>query len=279
MIKNESFPKNMRFKKIEINELKKNHIKKTKKNIKKKDINSFVRTGNLIKEINKNNINKIINENIRKNNINIKTNSNSNSNLISLSKSSNNFLNKNRTTKASEYTSKKEIIFENTFNNNTHSKNKNRYLTCFDNIVSSKKNENKINALLNDFIFPGENTDKENLNTNLQLKTNNNKNNILIKVNKNNNFHTKNLYIEACEKLKEKIKNNISNEDNKKIENESSGNHILKISSKFIDKKRNTTNIIKKRYKKNIIGIGKDNFNNNTNLSKNNYTYLMRPKK
>ena len=279
MIKNESFPKNMRFKKIEINELKKNHIKKNKKNIKNKDINSFVRTGNLYKEINNIN-NKNINENYkRKNNINIKTNSNFNSNLISLSKSSNNFLNKIRTTKASEYNSRKEIIYQNTVNNNTTSKNKNRYLTCFDNITSNKKNdENKINVLLNDFILPGENIDKENINTNLQLKTNNNKNNFLIKVNKNNNFHTKKLYLEACEKLKEKIKNNISNENNKKIENESRGNHILKISAKFMDKKRNTTNIIKKRYKKNIIGLGEDNFNNNNNLSKNNYSFLIKSK-
>ena len=279
MIKNESFSKNMRFKKIEINELRNNHIKKNKKNIKKKDINSFVRADNPIKEINKDNTNKNINENnIRKNNFNIKTNSN----LISLSKSSNNFLNKNRTSKTSEFNIKKGICFENTINNNANSKNKNRYLTCFDNSISSKKiDENKINVLLNDFTFFGENKDKENINTNLQLETNNNKNKILIKVNKINNFHTKNLYIEACEKLKEKIKSNISNEDNKKIENESRGNHILKISTKFMDKKRNTTNIIKKRYKKNFIDMNVENNinNNDTNFSKNNYTALVKSKK
>ena len=279
MIKNDSFPKNIRFKKIEINDLRKNHIKKNEKNTKEKDTNSFVRTDNLIKEINKNNINKNINEHyIRKNNF-----TNSNSNLISLSKSSNNFLNKNRASKDSEYNNKKEKCYENEINNCRNSKNKNRYLTCFEYSISNKKNdENKINVLLNDFIFSEENKDKENINTNLQLETNYNKNNILIKVNKNNNFHTKKLYIEACEKLKEKIKNNISNDDNRKIENESRGNHILKISAKFMDKKRNTTNIIKKRYKKNFIdiGVGEDNFNkSNNNLSKNNYTSLVKSRK
>ena len=103
----------------------------------------------------------------------------------------------------------------------------------------------------------------------MQLETQNNRANFLIKVNKKNNFHTKNLYIQELENLKEKLKMKEAYENYKKIENESRRTHILKIPTKTTNNKINKASLIKKRYKKTVSYFEVDNVNDN-NISQNN---------
>lgn len=273
MSKNESFPRNIKYKKIETRELKKVNIKKIKNsNNKKKVSNSFARALKFNKEINQDSIVKNINEKLRKKSNNAKINLS-----INLSKKLNNCKSNIKDHKATKNNIKTEKTEEIKVNNKRNSSKKDRYLNCFENSISSKNiEENKINVLLNDFTISSGNKNKENINIQSNLQSKNNKiTNYLIKVNKNNNFQTKNCYIEACEKLKEKIKNNIDNQANKKIENESPKAHIFKISSKNMERKRNTTGYLKKRYIKKNTSVEE----NNNSTFKNNCISIDKAKK
>lgn len=272
MSKNESFPKNMKIKKLDTSGLRKVNIKKIKSsNNKKKDSNSFAKALKFYKDNNQDSIIKTINENPRRKSNNSKINSNTN-----LSKKLNNYKSNIKEHKFTKINIKKEKIEEIKLNSKRNSSKKDRYLNCFENSISSKNEENKINALLNDFTISSGNKNKENINihSNLQSK-NNNITNYLIKVNKNNNFQTKSGYIEACEKLKEKLKNNIKNEDPKIIEKEPRKAHVFKISSKKLDRKRNTTGFIKKRFNKKNSSIEESN----NSIFKNNCISIDKAKK
>ena len=279
---NNFLSKNTIFKKLDTNELKKIHIHKDNNNI--KIIN------NLLNDSIEENI-KMIYKDLKLKSFNDKNltkkpiNKNKKSNLISLTKSTNYYKGKNKTYKcpkdAKLMTDSGNININfnsyiiNSKNANANSKNKNRYLTCFENIENSnsmKTDENKINNLLNDFIVPNANTNtegnivefknKENININLNEEKNekNNNANFLIKVNKKKpvntaNNHPKNLYIQACLKLKEKLENNENNDKNKteiKSFKEQNRNNFLKISKINSDRKRNASNFIKiNHYKQN----------------------------
>lgn len=283
---NNCLSKNTMFKKLDINELKKIHIHKDNKNI--NIIN------NLLNDSTEENI-KMIYKDIKLKSFNDKKltkkpiNKAQKTNLFSLTKSTNYFKGKNKTYKCSKdiklmtdsgnmnLNFKSYII--NSKNSNATSKNKNRYLTCFENVENSnsiKTDESKINNLLNDFIVPNTNTNtegniiesknKENININLnEEKKEKNKNaNFLIKVNKKKpinsaNNHPKNFYIQACLKLKEKLENNEKNESNDKNKTEIKSfkelnrNNFLRISKLNSERKRNTSNFIKiNHYKQNF---------------------------
>ena len=247
MIQNDSFQNHNKFKKYNTNEIKRIIIKNKKNNLNQKENISFGRNNNYFKEIKANKIYKNINENYLSENTN---NNKSNSNKNSLSKSSNEFLNKKEN--CSKKKNQGEFTSNDFFKQRDNSKNKNRYLTYFESSGSSKIDESKINILLNDFTISNENLNTENIkmNSNLQKITNyNNKEKLLIKVNKKSNMYTKNFYIETCLKLKEKIEKNFEKEENKKIETESTRRHIFKIPNKSIEKKRNSSINFKKHYK------------------------------
>ena len=274
MIKNESFSENMKFKKFEINEIKRMNSQNKKTNIKNKDNISLGKTFKYNRQINENLMIKKINEDyLRKYSHNIKTKSYSNLNY--LQKSFKNFLNKKNVHRSEEDAdknyAKKDFVEKSLINDNKQTKNKYRYLTYFEISNSSIKDDNKGNVILNDFIISNENNYKENINikSNLQLETQNNRANFLIKVNKKNNFHTKNLYIQEFENLKEKLKMKEAYENYKKIENESRRTHILKIPTKTTNNKINKASLIKKRYKKTVSYFEVDNVNDN-NISQNN---------
>jgi len=289
---NNFLSKNTIFKKLDTIELKKINLHKDNKNI--NIINNF------LNDSTEENI-KIIYKDLKLKSFNDKTvtkkpnNKNRKSNLISLTKSTNYFKTKNKTYKCSKdvklmaYSGNINLNFNsyiiNSKNPNVNSKNKNRYLTCFENIENSnsiKTDENKINNLLNDFIVPNTNTNtegnitesknKENININLneEKKEKNNNDNFLIKVNKKklvttNNNHPKNFYIQACLKLKEKMENNENNDKNKteiKSFKELNRNNFLKISKLNSERKRNTSNFIKiKHYKQNFCVDKENNIN------------------
>ena len=268
MIKNESIPQNIKFKKLERHQIKKLNIKKSKKNIiNNKHNNSIGKTLQYIKDINNVVINKSINENYS-NNVRPK------SNMIFLSKSSNNFLNINKDKNVSKENNKIEINQDNSIHFNDNSKNKNRYLNCFEKSIpniSNKKDDNKITNLINDFIITNEYNNKENiniLNNNVNFDTqinenNKEKTNFIIKVNKNNSFGPKKFYIQECLKLKNNIKNKITIEEPRK-------GHIHKNQTKNMVQKRNPTHI-KKHDKKRLSIVDEDNNNNsNNNISENN---------
>ena len=289
---NNFLSKNTIFKKLDTIELKKINLHKDNKNI--NIINNF------LNDSTEENI-KIIYKDLKLKSFNDKTvtkkpnNKNRKSNLISLTKSTNYFKTKNKTYKCSKDvklmadSGNINLNFNsyiiNSKNPNVNSKNKNRYLTCFENIENSnsiKTDENKINNLLNDFIVPNTNTNtegnitesknKENININLneEKKEKNNNDNFLIKVNKKklvttNNNHPKNFYIQACLKLKEKMENNENNDKNKteiKSFKELNRNNFLKISKLNSERKRNTSNFIKiKHYKQNFCVDKENNIN------------------
>lgn len=289
---NNFLSKNTIFKKLDTIELKKINLHKDNKNI--NIINNF------LNDSTEENI-KIIYKDLKLKSFNDKTvtkkpnNKNRKSNLISLTKSTNYFKTKNKTYKCSKDvklmadSGNINLNFNsyiiNSKNPNVNSKNKNRYLTCFENIENSnsiKTDENKINNLLNDFIVPNTNTNtegnitesknKENININLneEKKEKNNNDNFLIKVNKKklvttNNNQPKNFYIQACLKLKEKMENNENNDKNKteiKSFKELNRNNFLKISKLNSERKRNTSNFIKiKHYKQNFCVDKENNIN------------------
>lgn len=263
MIKNDSFQKNILFKKLEANEIRRMNRKKKNNNYKISDY--LDKNNNNIKEHIKNK-NKKNHLNLISNNIKIK------SNFISFSKSSNNFSHKNKEKPTindnkkiiNEYESSNINLNINSYTNknNENSKNKNRYLTCFDNSISSKYDENRINTLLNDFTITNEAKNKENVNINKEKNKNRNTK-LIIKVNKKNYIQPKNFYLKAFNKLKEKHKN--GNEENIRQGNDLRNNYILKIPINNKDRKRNITQLIKSKHYKKSFSCLEENISSNKN--------------
>ena len=279
MKKEDSAPKNIIFKKIETNE------------IKKKNKNNYKKSNNIInKELNDSfeHNNKKFNKDIKLKSFNDKHLHKKSyiekkkSNLIALSKSSNQDIIRKHHEKGKLITDSENLNL-NAYLNCTNAKYKNksikrnRYLTCFENSDDSIDNdESKINNLLNDFIKPNtiknieQANNKENINlySNLNKQKNENsinKKNLIIKVNKKKyvNNRPKNFYIQACLKLKEKQKDKSKNKNETEIKHdESRKGNFLKLPKKINDRKRNVINYVKlKQSKKNNSSIDKEIYN------------------
>jgi len=276
MKKEDSAPKNIIFKKLETNEIK----KKDKFNYKKSN------------DILTNDLNDSFDHNNKKYNKDIKLNSfndkhlhkkscieKKKSNLVSLSKTSNQDISNKLQEKVKFITDSENLKLNSYINssnakykNKNKNKKRNRYLTYFENSDGSIDNdEPKINNLLNDFIKPStikninEVNNKENVNlySNLNKQRNDNsihKKNLIIKVNKKKyaNNRPKNFYIQACLKLKEKQKNKSKNRNESEFEDSRKGN-LLKLPKRINDRKRNVINYVKlKQNKQNCNSIDKE---------------------
>ena len=287
MKKGDSAPKNIMFKKIDTNE------------IKKKNRHNYKKYNNIInKELNDSfeNKNKKYNKDIKLKSFNDKhlhkksCIEKKKSNLFALSKSSNqDIVNKHH--EKEKFITDSENLNLNSYINSTNAKYKNktkkrnRYLTCFENSDDSIDNdESKINNLLNDFINPNtiksinEASNKENVNlySNFNKQKNDNsinKKNLIIKVNKKKyaNNRPKNFYIQACLKLKEKqkdkSKNKNKNEPEIKLDDSRKGN-FLKLPKKINDRKRNVINYVKLKQSKQNYSIIEKEISNSARMSK-----------
>jgi len=287
MKKGDSAPKNIMFKKIDTNEIKKKnrHNYKKSNNIMTKELNDSFENKN--KKYNKDIKLKSFNDKHlhKKSCIEKKK-----SNLFALSKSSNqDIVNKHH--EKETFITDSENLNLNSYINSTNAKYKNktkkrnRYLTCFENSDDSIDNdESKINNLLNDFIKPNtiksinEASNKENVNLysnfNKQKNENSiNKKNLIIKVNKKKyaNNRPKNFYIQACLKLKEKqkdkSKNKNKNEPEIKLDDSRKGN-FLKLPKKINDRKRNVINYVKLKQSKQNYSIIEKEISNSARMSK-----------
>ena len=287
MKKGDSAPKNIMFKKIDTNEIKKKnrHNYKKSNNIMTKELNDSFENKN--KKYNKDIKLKSFNDKHlhKKSCIEKKK-----SNLFALSKSSNqDIVNKHH--EKEKFITDSENLNLNSYINSTNAKYKNktkkrnRYLTCFENSDDSIDNdESKINNLLNDFIKPNtiksinEASNKENVNlySNFNKQKNDNsinKKNLIIKVNKKKyaNNRPKNFYIQACLKLKEKqkdkSKNKNKNEPEIKLDDSRKGN-FLKLPKKINDRKRNVINYVKLKQSKQNYSIIEKEISNSARMSK-----------
>jgi len=287
MKKGDSAPKNIMFKKIDTNEIKKKnrHNYKKSNNIMTKELNDSFENKN--KKYNKDIKLKSFNDKHlhKKSCIEKKK-----SNLFALSKSSNqDIVNKHH--EKEKFITDSENLNLNSYINSTNAKYKNktkkrnRYLTCFENSDDSIDNdESKINNLLNDFINPNtiksinEASNKENVNlySNFNKQKNDNsinKKNLIIKVNKKKyaNNRPKNFYIQACLKLKEKqkdkSKNKNKNEPEIKLDDSRKGN-FLKLPKKINDRKRNVINYVKLKQSKQNYSIIEKEISNSARMSK-----------
>jgi len=285
MKKGDSAPKNIMFKKLDTNEIKKKNRHNCKKsnNIITKELNDSFEHNN--KKYNKDIKLKSFNDKHlhKKSCIEKKK-----SNLVALSKSSNqDIVNKHH--EKGKFITDSENLNLNAYINSTNakyknkSKKRNRYLTCFENSDDSIDNdEYKINNLLNDFIKPNtikninESSNKENVNLfsnlNKQKKESSiNKKNLIIKVNKKKyaNNRPKNFYIQACLKLKEKQKDKSKkkNESEIKLDDSRKGN-FLKLPKKINDRKRNVINYVKLKQSKQNYSIIEKEISNSARMSK-----------
>ena len=287
MKKEDSAPKNIMFKKLDTNDIKKKskHNCKKSNNIITKELNDSLEHNN--KKHNKDIKLKSFNDKHlhKKSYIEKKK-----SNLVALSKSSNQDIG-NKYHEKGKFITDSENLNLNAYINSTNAKYKNknkkrnRYLTCFENSDDSIDNdESKINNLLNDFIKPNtikhinEASNKENVNlySNLNKQKNENsinKKNLIIKVNKKKyaNNRPKNFYIQACLKLKEKqkdkSKNKIKNESEIKLDDSRKGN-FLKLPKKINDRKRNVINYVKLKQSKQNYSILEKEISNSVRMSK-----------
>lgn len=286
MKKEDSAPKNNMFKKIDTNEIKKKYKHNCKKsnNILTNELNdSFEHNNKKYKKDIK--LKSFNDKHLHKNSCIEKKRSN----LVSLSKTSNQDMNNKHNEKGKLITDSENLNLNSYINcTNAKYKNKikkrNRYLTCFENSEGSIDNdESKINNLLNDFIKPNtnknkdESNNKENINLysnrNEQRKENSiNKKKLIIKVNKKKyaNNRPKNFYIQACLKLKEKQKdkNKNKNESEVKLDDSRKGN-FLKLPKKINERKRNVINYVKLKQDKqqNYNSIDKE-ISNSARVSK-----------
>ena len=285
MKKGDSAPKNIMFKKLDTNEIKKKNRHNCKKsnNIITKELNDSFEHNN--KKYNKDIKLKSFNDKHlhKKSCIEKKK-----SNLVALSKSSNQGI-VNKHHEKGKFITDSENLNLNAYINSTNakyknkSKKRNRYLTCFENSEDSIDNdEYKINNLLNDFIKPNtikninESSNKENVNLfsnlNKQKKESSiNKKNLIIKVNKKKyaNNRPKNFYIQACLKLKEKQKDKSKkkNESEIKLDDSRKGN-FLKLPKKINDRKRNVINYVKLKQSKQNYSIIEKEISNSARMSK-----------
>ena len=255
MKKNDSFPKNysnQKLKNLDQHIIRKININNDKKNNNKDIKYKNIKDKNLLK-----------NSNFKKRK----------SSLITLSRSNcfkNDSNNKIKKKINNKFMTELDNIKIYSYINNPSSKNKNRYLTCFESNNMSTKNENnkdnKISNLLNDFIIPNDLKNKENINIKSNGKEDEqdqeNSSKFIIKVNKKKpNINTKKFYIQACLNLKKKQIN--KNEKNIKLEKERERSNFLKLKKKNSNRKRNILNFSQtKNYKHNFSSLDDDNNNN-----------------